>query len=512
MLMLMLMLMQVTRVPAGVRPDDVFEVVLDLRLFSVICPLDAEGGDNIAIVAPDPRLKEGEEGAEGRGGGRGAFDSSVLSLQKPFLVNTAPSVAPVPACAVASSMIDDAVALPLDIESQDRLPRENRVCVGVGAVVSAVQGESGHMKGHAEAVSVTDLKETATGALDTDTCSVAAPSSTNNAESLAAAAVRAAEAELSSCEKPRVLDVVDLSSTLSPPSGSLFSPHPDPDHHLSAVLQTAASAPSSVPPFCERPVPIPKPEHCAMKGDASVDVSVEVAASKKHHSYTAEAGVVAESAAGAGAGAAGAGADTMSAVTDRLANCQGDQQHPTSCAPKSDSLTGLSETDTEPLALTQQQQQQQQRPHTPLGEEDTSASVADLILNESHNANAQLKSTSEMKSSAALDLNQLARSRNGGANCGYDATKRTLVGQDSSQPIAVKWGNGKQGVDSTDRVTRNESTKCPLCTYENSEHDVSTNASFCGVCRQDLRGAVHTPVAVKIPLATPCLTVISSIR
>jgi hypothetical protein len=103
MQMLILMLMQVTRVPAGVRPDDVFEVVLDLQLFSVICPLDAEGGDNIAIVAPDPRLKEGEEGTEGRGAGRGVFDSSVLSLQKPFLVITAPSVAPVPARTVLLS-------------------------------------------------------------------------------------------------------------------------------------------------------------------------------------------------------------------------------------------------------------------------------------------------------------------------------------------------------------------------------------------------------------------------
>jgi hypothetical protein len=509
--MLMLMLMQVTRVPAGVRPDDVFEVVLDLRLFSVICPLDAEGGDNIAIVAPDPRLKEGEEGTEGRVAGRGVFDSSVLSLQKPFLVNTAPSVAPVPACAGtgASSMTDDAVAFPLDIESQDRLPWEHSVVVGAGSGVGVgvVQGESAHMKAHAEAVSVNDLKETAIGASDTGTCSVAAPLSTNNAESLAAAAaVRAAEAELSSCEKPRVLDVVDLSSTFSPPSGSLCSPHPGPDHHLTAVLQSAASAPSSVPPFCERPVPIPIPEHCALKGDASADVSVEVSACKKHYSYTAEAGVGAESA----PGAAGAGADNMSAVTDKLENCQGDQQHPTSRAPKSDSLAGLSETDTETLALTQQQQRQ--RSHTPLGDEDTSASVANLILNASHNANAQLKSTSEMKSSAALDLNQLARSRNGEANCGYDAAQRTLVGQDSSQPVAVKWGNRKQGVDSIDRVTRNASTKCPLCTYENSERDVITNASFCGVCRQDLRGAVHTPVAVKIPLATPCLTVISSIR
>jgi hypothetical protein len=39
-------------VPAGVRPDDVFELVLDLRPFSVICPMDAEGGNNIAVTAP----------------------------------------------------------------------------------------------------------------------------------------------------------------------------------------------------------------------------------------------------------------------------------------------------------------------------------------------------------------------------------------------------------------------------------------------------------------------------
>jgi hypothetical protein len=39
-------------VPSGVRPDDVFELVLDLRPFSVICPMDAEGGNNIAVTAP----------------------------------------------------------------------------------------------------------------------------------------------------------------------------------------------------------------------------------------------------------------------------------------------------------------------------------------------------------------------------------------------------------------------------------------------------------------------------
>lgn len=38
--------------PSGVRPDDVFELVLDLRPFSVICPMDAEGGNNIAVTAP----------------------------------------------------------------------------------------------------------------------------------------------------------------------------------------------------------------------------------------------------------------------------------------------------------------------------------------------------------------------------------------------------------------------------------------------------------------------------
>ena len=43
---------QVIQVPSGVRPDDVFELVLDLRPFSVICPIDAEGGDNIAVTAP----------------------------------------------------------------------------------------------------------------------------------------------------------------------------------------------------------------------------------------------------------------------------------------------------------------------------------------------------------------------------------------------------------------------------------------------------------------------------
>lgn len=38
------------------RPDDVFALVLDLRSFSVICPLDAEGGDNISVTAPAPAL------------------------------------------------------------------------------------------------------------------------------------------------------------------------------------------------------------------------------------------------------------------------------------------------------------------------------------------------------------------------------------------------------------------------------------------------------------------------
>jgi len=42
----------VTRVPYGVRPDDVFEVVLELRPFTVICPGDAQAGDNIAVWAP----------------------------------------------------------------------------------------------------------------------------------------------------------------------------------------------------------------------------------------------------------------------------------------------------------------------------------------------------------------------------------------------------------------------------------------------------------------------------
>ena len=40
----------------NVQPDDVFEVVLDFRLFTVICPADADGGDKISLLAPAPHM------------------------------------------------------------------------------------------------------------------------------------------------------------------------------------------------------------------------------------------------------------------------------------------------------------------------------------------------------------------------------------------------------------------------------------------------------------------------
>ena len=45
------------KVPVDVHADEVFEVILDLRLFSVICPLDADAGDKISIIAPFQFLK-----------------------------------------------------------------------------------------------------------------------------------------------------------------------------------------------------------------------------------------------------------------------------------------------------------------------------------------------------------------------------------------------------------------------------------------------------------------------
>ena len=42
------------RVPSGLKADDVFEVILDLRPYSVICPVETEGGDFIAVMAPPP--------------------------------------------------------------------------------------------------------------------------------------------------------------------------------------------------------------------------------------------------------------------------------------------------------------------------------------------------------------------------------------------------------------------------------------------------------------------------
>ena len=489
------MLMQVTKVPAGVRPDDVFEIVLDLRLFSVICPLDAEGGDNIVIVAPVPKLKEGEEGVGGGGGGRGvAFDSSVVSVQEPFRVNTALSAPSIIPCAVSVPMNDTVGAAQLDNQSQVQLPRGNAVGVGAavsagigasigdsaGAVVSDIQSDScsDHEKCHAVAASTTELTESAAGASD----SADAHSSIKNAELDATAAVRAAE--LSACEKSEVRDIDDLCSALSSPSDALCG------------LQTAASASSAAPLSCDRSVS--NPAHCELKGDADTGADVDVSASMKQYSLTAAAG-----------------ADDMSAVTDRLASCLSDQQYPRSCAAKSIDQGGHSES--EPPVV----KQRQQRPHTPLGKEDTqpSTSAADFVPAASPAASptaspdAKLKSTSETEASAALDLNQLACNKLLGANCDIDAAEQSLLSHDGPQPVALKGMNRKQRVDSTDRMTRNTSTKCPLCTYENSERDVrGTNTSFCSVCRQDLRGAVHTPVAVKIPLATPCLTVISSLR
>jgi hypothetical protein len=42
----------VIKVPSNIKADEAFEILLDLRLFSVICPVDAEGGDLINVIAP----------------------------------------------------------------------------------------------------------------------------------------------------------------------------------------------------------------------------------------------------------------------------------------------------------------------------------------------------------------------------------------------------------------------------------------------------------------------------
>jgi hypothetical protein len=44
------------KVPKGVKADDVFQVLLDNCLWTVLCPDEALAGDNIVVTAPDPKF------------------------------------------------------------------------------------------------------------------------------------------------------------------------------------------------------------------------------------------------------------------------------------------------------------------------------------------------------------------------------------------------------------------------------------------------------------------------
>ena len=115
-------------------------------------------------------------------------------------------------------------------------------------------------------------------------------------------------------------------------------------------------------------------------------------------------------------------------------------------------------------------------------------------------------STISSSSSAVSTFSQQDTESAGGINC-------------ESNDVAQEGGR-ESGRDSLD--LRSRGRVCRLCTFFNEyiEHssdnsnssNSTTQAIFCRLCKEDLRGDTPTPVAVPIPLATPSLTVISSLR
>ena len=149
--------------------DDVFEVVLDNRVFSVICPLDAGGGDRISVTAPDPDLNQIGDGGEtertdrSSGSPNNRVDAPSNSDQDrlgdnpdptatPLILPPPPIVPPlVPSLVTFPSNEWDDKCLKMDDEVASAVDGERRV-----ALVEKKEGEGeGEGKGHGEGAKYT---------------------------------------------------------------------------------------------------------------------------------------------------------------------------------------------------------------------------------------------------------------------------------------------------------------------------------------------------------------------
>ena len=312
--------------------------------------------------------------------------------------------------------------------------------------------------------------------------------------------------DLSAPRKPEVRDVVDSFHALSLSSSSLSSTSTS----ATAALHTAPSAHSNALPSFSRLGPVPVPVLCALNGFADVDGGSDVLAFTKRLSPLLGAGTGEGEAAGGGGGGegregetvgeiageiAGEGAVDKDAVTGAMSHCMSSRQYPTSRAPQCDIQADLSKT-VSPV-------DRRQLPYSSVGDRHQDSAPASA-------------SAVPTGGTCTASLNQQVCEVSGAHCDAVVVTERALLDRHVPPPLKVKGEERNLGAGSDCRLLQNTahlySTKCPLCTYENEERGASTDASFCSVCGQDLRGAVHTPVAVPIPLATPSLTVLSSLR
>ena len=447
------------KVPLEVQPDDVFEIVLDCRLFTVICPLDADGGDTISLLAPAPRTEEDP-------------NPSIL-----------PNAIPLPPLVTETAKSKGAASLPQRTSADGR----SRGSSGSGSGSSTVFLKS-----------ESPLADRLVGLPATSFC----PSLSTATTSHDAAATAVPTTTVAS---DATTDVV--TATIAPFTTTTATTVPTP---TVASATTVAAVTTTTTTTTTAAAATTASSTAAAATTDVVTATTDAAPTDAADAAVADATAATTDVVTATTDAADAITDVVTVTADATPT---DATNTTDAASDfHDRMTLTNESGNVHLKEVSEEQHQQ-----------TSLLVSDAriaLSSSSSRAVASQMRCSELTSPTSIHFEAAA-----------------VTGEDKrSAPLDLESDAVILSKDGDTPHDGSTGTVCRLCTFYNehpcypsncsnsnsnsdsdssgdySDHLYSTQTMFCKLCGEDLRGGKSPPVAVPIPLASPSLTVISSLR
>ena len=451
------------KVPLEVQPDDVFEIVLDCRLFTVICPLDADGGDTISLLAPAPRTEEDP-------------NPSIL-----------PNAIPLPPLVTETAKSKGAASLPQRTSADGGSRGSSGSGSGSGSSTVFLKSES-------------PLADRPVGLPATSFC----PSLSTATTSHDAAATAVPTTTVAS---DATTDVV--TATIAPFTTTTATTVPTPTVASATTVAAVTTTTTTTTTTTAAAATTASSTAAAATTDV-VTATTDAAPTDAADAAVADATAATTDVVTATTDAADAITDVVTVTADATPT---DATNTTDAASDfHDRMTLTNESGNVHLKEVSEEQHQQ-----------TSLLVSDAriaLSSSSSRAVASQMSCSELTSPTSIHFEAAA-----------------VTGEDKrSAPLDLESDAVILSKDGDTPHDGSTGTVCRLCTFYNehpcypsncsnsnsnsdsdssgdySDHLYSTQTMFCKLCGEDLRGGKSPPVAVPIPLASPSLTVISSLR